>query len=184
MAEGDKPAQKRGKGILPVIFGNDTSQWAVDIGLFAVRIVTAQILICHGLSKIGAANSILPGHGYAGAVGAATAGGFAAHADLFAWMVILAEVLGGLLILFGFATRIAAAAIGFEFYIAIAKVHWPAVEKSYRAGHEAGTTLWQYALVDAGNTGFHLPVMLFALALLFLFAGAGRIAVWPGKSRK
>jgi hypothetical protein len=58
------------------------------------------------------------------------------------------------------------------------------VVKAYNDNHEAGTTLWQYALVDAGNTGLHLTVMMFALALLFLFAGAGRIAVWPGKGRK
>ena len=86
---------------------------------------------------------------------------------LFAVMLVLAEVLGGVLLILGLFTRLAAAAVLFEFCVAIGKVHWlGTVEKS---------------LPDAG---FNLAMMMWVGAFVLLLTGGGLISVWPGRFRK
>jgi putative oxidoreductase len=92
-------------------------------------------------------------------------GGLHHHADFVAslglprWSAYLssfAEFLGGLLILLGLFTRVAAVAICIDLSVAIAKVHF----------HNGLT----------GNGGYEFPLALAALAFALIFFGGGPIA--------
>jgi putative oxidoreductase len=89
-------------------------------------------------------------------------GGLHHHADLVAslglpiWTAYLTEFLGGLLVLLGLFTRVAAFAICLDLSVAIAKL-------SFHNGL-------------MGNGGYELPLALAALAFALIFFGGGPIA--------
>jgi putative oxidoreductase len=115
------------------------------LALLVMRLVLGAVMVVYGYHKV--------------------FGGLHHHADFVAslglprWSAYLssfAEFLGGLLILLGLFTRVAALAICIDLSVAIAKVHF----------HNGLT----------GNGGYEFPLALAALAFALIFFGGGPIA--------
>jgi putative oxidoreductase len=115
------------------------------LALLVMRLALGAVMFVHGYHKV--------------------FGGLHHHADLVAslglprWSAYLSsftEFLGGLLVLLGLFTRIAALGICIDLSVAIAKVHI------------------HNGLI--GNGGYELPLALAALAFGLIFFGAGPIA--------
>jgi putative oxidoreductase len=84
-----------------------------------------------------------------------------------AYLVVTAEFVGGILVLVGFLTRLAALAILVDMLVAILKVHLP------------------HGLFSK-NGGFEFPMACAAIAFALIFTGAGPIAIdwlWGSKGR-
>lgn len=81
------------------------------------------------------------------------------------------EVLGGICIWLGLATRFWSAGLLILTIVAIAGVHWPAEWSSL-------SELWKgYAITDRGYGNFKLPLIFIVMLLPLLFTGAGRLSV-------
>ena len=116
------------------------------LGLAVLRLVLGAIMIAHGWPKI---TSHL--HGFMGFLG---------HLGIPQWMAYLtvtAEFAGGILVVLGLLTRIAAFAILIDMLVAIIKVHL----------HNGLT----------GQGGFEFPLACAAIALSLIFFGAGPISL-------
>jgi len=116
------------------------------LALLALRIVLGIIMIAHGYPKV--------------------SGGLSEHVlhvsnlGLPGWLAYCsaaAEFFGGILLLVGLFTRIAALAILINMSVAIWKVHW------------------KNGLL--GNGGYQFPLALAAIAFALIFLGAGPIAL-------
>jgi putative oxidoreductase len=116
------------------------------LGFFILRVVLGMIMVVHGYHKV--------------------FGGLHHHAQFVtslgmpAWLGYLSaftEFLGGILLIAGFLTRIAATAVCIDMCVAVAKVHW----------HNGLT----------GQGGFEFPLSLAAIAFALIFTGAGPISV-------
>ena len=77
-----------------------------------------------------------------------------------AWLAYVAELVGGLLILAGFFTRLAGFAICIDLVVAIWKVHW----------HNG-------LLGSSNGPGYEFPLAAAALAFALIFFGAGPISL-------
>jgi putative oxidoreductase len=105
-----------------------------------------------------ALGAIIVGHGYHEVFG-----GLHHHVDSVAslglpsWISSFTEFFGGLLVLFGLFTRVAALAICINLSVAIAKVHF----------HNG----------LMGNGGYEFPLALAALGFALIFFGGGPIAL-------
>lgn len=127
------------------------------LALFVMRLALGAVMVGHGYQKVfGGLHHHVQ---------------FVASLGLPAWTAYLsafAEFLGGLLILLGLFTRIAALAICIDLSVAIAKVHF----------HNG----------LMGNGGYEFPLALAALAFALIFFGGGPIAFdhirAPGASAK
>jgi putative oxidoreductase len=116
------------------------------LGLLVLRLVLGAIMIAHGWQKIAGHM-----HGIMGTLG---------HLGIPPWMaylVVLAEFGGGILIVLGFLTRFAAAAILIDMSVAIIKVHL------------------HNGLIGQG--GFEFPLACAAIAFSLIFFGAGPISL-------
>lgn len=81
------------------------------------------------------------------------------------------EIVGGICLWAGLATRFFSAALLILTIVAIAAVHWPAEWSTF-------AELWQgYAITDRGYGNFKLPLLFIAMLLPLLFMGAGRLSV-------
>lgn len=116
------------------------------LALLVMRLSLGAVMVVHGYHKV--------------------FGGLHHHVELVSslgipgWMAYLssfAEFIGGLLVLAGFFTRIAALAICIDLSVAIWKIHF----------HNGLT----------GNGGSELPLALAALAFGLIFFGAGPFAI-------
>jgi len=116
------------------------------LGFLALRVVLGVIMIAHGYGKV--------------------FGGLHKHAEFVAslgipgWMAYLsagAEFLGGILLVIGLITRIAAVAVCINMLVAIFKVH-----------------LHNGLL---GQAGYQFPLALAAMAFAIIFTGAGPISL-------
>lgn len=116
------------------------------LALLVARLTLGAIMIAHGFPKV--------------------FGGLHHHAQFVAglglpswlgYVSAFAEFLGGLLILAGLFTRVAALAICIDLAVAIWKVHW----------HNGLT----------GDHGYELPLAAATLAFVLIFFGAGPIAM-------
>jgi putative oxidoreductase len=116
------------------------------LGLLILRIVFGAIMIAHGYPKVfGGLHHHVQ---------------FVSSLGLPGWLAYLsaiAEFFGGILVIAGLVTRIAAFAILIDLAVAIAKVHW-----------KHGLT---------GQGGYEFPLALAAIALALVFFGAGPIAM-------
>ena len=82
-----------------------------------------------------------------------------------------AELIGGICLWLGLATRYWAVVLLVLSWVAIASVHWPDDWSSL-------AELWKgYAITDRGFGNFKLPLILMVMLLPLLFAGAGRFSV-------
>jgi putative oxidoreductase len=116
------------------------------LGLAVLRLVLGAIMIAHGWQKI--ATHL---HGIMGFLG---------HLGIPQWMaylVVSAEFGGGILVVLGLLTRLAAFAILIDMVVAILKVHL----------HNGLT----------GQGGFEFPLACAAIAFSLIFFGAGPISL-------
>ena len=116
------------------------------LALLVLRLVLGIIMIGHGYSKV--------------------FGGLHHHVQMvsslglpgwLAYFSAAAEFFGGILVIAGLLTRLAALAIAVNMVVAIVKVHW----------HNG----------LLGNGGYQFPLALAAIAFALIFLGAGPIAL-------
>ncbi|HZQ24135.1 MAG TPA: DoxX family protein [Terriglobales bacterium] len=116
------------------------------LALLVLRIVCGAVMIGHGYPKVFGG---LHHHAQ-----------FVANLGLPAWLGYVSsftEFIGGILLLIGLFTRIAAAGIVIDLVVAIAKVHW------------------KNGLLGQG--GYQFPLTLAAIAFALIILGAGPIAL-------
>ena len=131
---------------------------AVDVGLFIVRLALGIIFIAHGGQKM---------FGWFGGRGLeATVTGFAGMGipTVFGYLAAFTEFFGGVAVLIGLLSRLAALGLTVTMAVAIAMVHG-----------KNGFFL--------ANQGFEYNLALIAMALAVAIAGPGRIALSDWESR-
>jgi putative oxidoreductase len=116
------------------------------LALFIMRLVLGIIMVAHGYQK-----TFEHTHDFVHMIG-----GMGLPAWL-AYLSMVAEFFGGLLILAGLFARLAAFAICIDLGVAIWKVHW----------HNGLT----------GNGGFEFPLAVATLSFALIFFGAGPISI-------
>ncbi|HXZ79351.1 MAG TPA: DoxX family protein [Terriglobales bacterium] len=116
------------------------------LGMFIARAAAGAIMVAHGYPKV--------------------FGGLHRHAELvhslgmpgwLGYVSSFAELLGGILLILGLATRFAGLAVCIDLVVAIVKVHW-----------KNGFT---------GQNNYQFPLALAAIAFLLIFTGAGPISL-------
>jgi putative oxidoreductase len=127
------------------------------LGLLVLRLALGAVMIAHGYQKIfGGMPQFMQ---------------MLQHMGIPAWMgylTVAAEFGGGILLVAGFLTRIAAIAIFLDMAVAISKVHL------------------QHGLFSK-NGGFEFPMVCGAIAFSLIWSGAGPIAtdwLWGSKGRR
>jgi len=116
------------------------------LALVALRLTLGAIFIGHGSHKV-------YGHLHDFAT---TVSGLGLPAWL-GYVASFAEFLGGILIILGALTRVAAFALLIDMSVAIAKVHW------------------KHGLM--GNGGYEFPLALLTICFALIFFGAGPISI-------
>ena len=127
------------------------------LGLLVLRLALGAVMIAHGYQKVfGGMPQFMQ---------------MLQHMGIPAWMAYLtvaAEFGGGILLVAGFLTRIAAIAIFLDMAVAISKVHL------------------QHGLFSK-NGGFEFPMVCAAIAFSLIWSGAGPIAMdwlWGSKGAR
>lgn len=100
-----------------------------DLGLLVLRVVIGAVFLAHGIQKINGGME-----GLAGFLG----GNGIPMAMLMAWVLTAVETLGGLALILGIGTRIAAVLLGVVMIVAIATVK---IEAEFIGGYELDLTL-------------------------------------------
>jgi len=124
------------------------------LGLLVLRLALGSIMIAHGWQKIAGHLQMITG--------------LLQHMGMPGWMAYLvtaAEFGGGILLVVGFLTRLAALAILVDMLVAILKVHLP------------------HGLF-ASNGGYEFPLVCAAIAFSLIWSGSGPIAIdwlWGSK---
>ena len=121
-------------------------------GLLGLRLVTGMIFIAHGLPKFGfmADSGIESTAAWLGGLGVP-------FPTLSAILVASSETIGGMMLIVGFMTRIAAATQVFAMLIAVFLVHW------------------SNGLMGSG--GYQWALLMTAAAFALMMDGAGRYSV-------
>lgn len=120
------------------------------LGLLLARVVVGAVLMAHGFPKLFDSGPFLE---------AFPKMGFPAWTVYVAGLV---EFFGGLLLVLGLFTRVAAFFISGQFFVAFVKVHWKLGERAW------------YGFL---GTRDEYPLVLCVLAFLLLTAGAGAISL-------
>ena len=120
----------------------------IDIGILLLRIVVGITFLVAGYLKLTGGPAGFGG--FLGSLGVPLPG-------LFAWIVTLVELLGGLALILGIGTRIAAPLLVIDMFFAIVLVK--------------GTNGFQN-----GDGGYQFELLLLAACLLFALAGAGKLS--------
>lgn len=130
-----------------------------DAGTALLRLVLGVIFFAHGAQKM---LGWFGGYGFTGTMGFFTN---VMHIPaLFAFLAIAAEFFGGLGLIFGFLTRIAALGIFANMTVAIAMVH-----------HQFGFFMnWTGA---QKGEGFEYHLLVLALTVFLIIRGAGAVSV-------
>lgn len=130
-----------------------------DAGTALLRLVLGVIFFAHGAQKM---LGWFGGYGFTGTMGFFTN---VMHIPaLFAFLAIAAEFFGGLGLIFGFLTRIAALGIFTNMTVAIAMVH-----------HQFGFFMnWTGA---QKGEGFEYHLLVLALTVFLIIRGAGAVSV-------
>ena len=127
------------------------------LGLLVLRLALGTVMIAHGYQKVFG--------------GMPQFTGMLSHMGIPGWMGYLtaaAEFGGGILLVIGFLTRLAALAIFIDMLVAIFKVHL----------HNG---------LFSKNGGFEFPMVCGAIAFSLIWSGAGPIAIdwlWGSKGRR
>jgi putative oxidoreductase len=131
-----------------------TGVMARDWGLLFLRLVLGIIFVAHGSQKVFGA---FHGPGLAGTVA------FMGHMGIpapLAYLASFTELLGGLAVIIGLLSRLAALGLAIDMLVAIFLVHLP-----------------NGFFGQPNKPGFEFPLAMFGMALALLFTGPGRIAV-------
>lgn len=131
------------------LFAARPTQAQVDLALLVLRVVLGIVLVAHGAQKVFT-------YGLAGVTGSMTQMG-APLPSIVAPLVMAAEFLGGIAILVGFLTRIAAAGNILVQLGAIMLVHLP------------------NGLMGQG--GYELNLLILTMCVVLAVAGAGRFSL-------
>jgi putative oxidoreductase len=127
----------------------------LDLGLLILRLALGGTLGVHGVQKV---FGLFGGPGIAEFSRILGDQGYVNHTELLSWITGIAEIAGGVLLILGLFTPIAAGALlGITGY---------AVYLKYSDGYFLGT-----------GEGYEYHVMLAAVALALLFTGPGRVAL-------
>jgi putative oxidoreductase len=126
-----------------------------DASLLITRLVLGIIFFAHGCQKM---LGWFGGYGFRGTMHMFT--GTMHIPAAFAFLAIVAEFFGGIGLILGFLSRIAAFGVVCEMLVAIFKVH-----------------LQNGLLGNPHGPGFEYPLALFALSLLILIKGGGALSV-------
>lgn len=121
------------------------------LGLLLVRVVVGAALMAHGFPKLFNSAPFLE---------------FFPKMGFPAWAVYVAgvvEFFGGLLLVIGLLTRLAAFFISGQFFVAFVKVHWKLHERAW------------YGFLGSG--GDEYPLVLCVLAFLLFTLGAGALSL-------
>lgn len=129
-----------------------------DWGLLILRVALGIIFIVHGWPKL---NPNSPMKGPAGVTGFLTQLRFPAPA-LFAWILILVETLGGVLLILGPFTRLIALGLAIDMLVAIQLVKRGMAKAPF---------------MDPKGGGWEFEFALLAAAVALLFTGPGAIAL-------
>ncbi|MEC5142072.1 DoxX family protein [Chitinophaga sp. 212800010-3] len=124
---------------------------------FIVRITTALVMLPHGLQKLLGA---FGGHGFKGTMNFFTSNGTPA---ILAFLVIITESIGSLLILFGFTTRLWAGMLTVIMLVAMNM-------------HAANGFFMNWTGQQAGE-GFEYHLLVIGINVALLIKGAGRWSV-------
>ena len=120
----------------------------IDIALLIIRAVTGVIFIAHGWQKLFV-------YGFGGVSGAFAHMGVPAP-EVLGPFVALVEFFGGIALVIGLLTRLAALGLAFNMLVAMLLVH-------IKSGFFA-------------PSGIEFPLSLFAAALVLVFTGAGNLS--------
>src|SRR5579864_2723999 len=127
---------------------------AIDLGLLVMRVVLGVTFMAHGSQK---AFGWFGGSGMKGVTEMLRKLGVA-HPGLLAWMAALSEFGGGLLVLLGLLTPLAAGLIVSAMVVAIATVH---AKNGF----------------FSSNRGYEFNLSLIALGVALMLMGAGAISI-------
>ncbi|NLR64292.1 DoxX family protein [Chitinophaga varians] len=125
-----------------------------NIVSFIIRVTVAIVMLPHGLQKL---LGMFGGHGFKGTMNFFTSNGTPAF---LAFLVIITESIGSLLLLFGFATRLWALMLSAVMLVAISM-------------HAANGFFMNWGGTQAGE-GFEYHILVLGILLALLIKGAGR----------
>ena len=120
-----------------------------------IRLALGAVMIAHGSQKV---LGTFSGPGFNKFIAGTTPFGFMRPAWFWLAAAALSELVGGLLVAFGFMTRVGAFFIACVMLTAIVGIHW------------SGGFF-------ANNRGFEFPLSLLAMAVALLIAGGGQASV-------
>jgi len=136
-----------------------------DFALTVLRLVLGIVFFAHGAQKM---LGWFGGYGFSGTMGFFTQ---QAHIPaLFAFLAICAEFFGGLGLILGFLTRIAAFGIACNMVVAILTVHLPNGFFMNWAGTQKGE-------------GFEYHLLVLAMTIALMIRGAGALSIDRALSR-
>ena len=121
-----------------------------DLGLLVLRLSTGGLMLFHGVSKL--INGVGPIGEMLAALGLPS---FIAYGSL------LVELVASLIMVLGLWTRVAAAAMVFNMFIAILMAHMSVI----------------FSLTPEGGWAIELPMLYLLPALALIFTGGGRYAL-------
>lgn len=121
-----------------------------DLGLLVLRLSTGGLMLFHGVSKL--INGVGPIGEMLAALGLPS---FIAYGSL------LVELVASLIMVLGLWTRVAAAAMVFNMFIAILMAHMSVI----------------FSLTPEGGWAIELPMLYLLPALALVFTGGGRYAL-------
>ena len=130
-----------------------------DIATAIVRLVLGMIFFAHGAQKM---LGWFGGYGFSGTMGFFT--GMMHIPALFAFLAIAAEFFGGLGLIFGFLTRIAALGISCNMIVAVTMIH-----------HQFGFFMnWTGA---QKGEGYEYHLLILAVTAFLMIRGAGAASI-------
>jgi putative oxidoreductase len=136
-----------------------------DLALLLLRLGLGAIMWAHGAQKL---LGLFGGHGPQGFVRLVGTLGLPAS---MAWLVIAVEFFGGIAIVFGVLSRLAALGFAVEMVVAIVKLHW------------ASGFFMNWGAAGGRNEGYEYPLLLAVVAFVLLLTGPGRFSLF-GKTQK
>ena len=117
-----------------------------DFGLLVIRVIIGAVFVVHGYQKLQGIEGVV---GFFGSLG---------FAPFLAYVVAWVEFLGGISLIIGYGSKIAAALLAITMLVAMVKVH--------------GANGF-----SAGKGGYEFVLSLFAVAVGLLYAGPGRYSL-------
>lgn len=130
-----------------------------SLSAFILRVALGLIMLPHGLQKL---LGLFGGFGFSGTMGFFTQK--MGLPGIVAFLVIMGESVGSLMLIAGFLTRFAALSLAIIMVGAIALVHWPVGFFMNWAGQQPGE-------------GYEYHLLVIAIGAALLFAGGGRWSV-------